>query len=855
MDEKESLKSAVVDDPRAVLSRWANEGDEWIRHLVGQVLASSRPASEPDVEYAYQLFRQSKGLDKRVLPAEPALAAEIPEEVEEASLTLVRLSEVQGVNALSPGAVIEPHAGLTILYGENGTGKTGYSRIFKALAGSRTADEILGDIEASTEVPISATLDYSIGDDAKQIIWKGETGRAPFTRMSIFDSPAVNFHVDDDLEYVYVPSVLSLFNHVSAAVRQVQQRIDDERKELSKAVPSLLTRFGRGSSVYSEIETLGASTDLAALEKMKNSDLESEQKIADLQGTIAALQSDSMSVTLSGFQRQERVLAQASRIQAAIADFGGDLYNKSLENLAKLRLDLETFRTNFFAAADLPAIPDDTWSDFIEAGAAYQEHLETEGVHDGSRCLYCRQPLSEPALDLITRYSDFLLDKIGSDISAEESVLNAAGNRVRPLVSDEMHAFVKEFAQQEKKPDFFDRLRVVDSALTHLQNAVAKRLPVELTVLDEAVAETTALAADKELVEDSVATVKGQVENSELALSTKKQELEALQTGVELAKSWAEIALRVERAKEADRLALLTKPLPQVLRALTELAKTASDHLINENFDTLFIEECDALRAPSLKVEFIGRDGKAKRRKVLTGKHRPSKVLSEGEQKVLAMADFLAEARLSGISAPVIFDDPVSSLDHRRINEVADRIAKLTQTTQVIVFTHDVMFAAALLSRFEQSKRCSFYEVSDENGKGKIAVATGPRWDSISDLAKRVNMSIQSAMKEEGEARDALVRTGYGWLRSWCEVFTEQELLQGGTQRYQPNVRMTTLSKINAAELPAASAVAVRVFEDACRYIDSHSQPLPSLGVKPTLVALEKDWAELQAARKAYLGS
>lgn len=34
--------------------------------------------------------------------------------------------------------------------------------------------------------------------------------------MSIFDSPSVTFHVDDDLEYVYVPAALALFEHVIA---------------------------------------------------------------------------------------------------------------------------------------------------------------------------------------------------------------------------------------------------------------------------------------------------------------------------------------------------------------------------------------------------------------------------------------------------------------------------------------------------------------------------------------------------------------------------------------------------------------------------------------------------------------
>jgi len=47
------------------------------------------------------------------------------------------------------------------------------------------------------------------------------------------------------------------------------------------------------------------------------------------------------------------------------------------------------------------------------------------------------------------------------------------------------------------------------------------------------------------------------------------------------------------------------------------------------------------------------------------------------------------------------------------------------------------------------------------------------------------------------------------------------------------------LPKIKSEALPAAIDTVNRIFEEACRYIDGHSQPLPSLGVSPTLAGLE----------------
>ena len=188
------------------------------------------------------------------------------------------------------------------------------------------------------------------------------------------------------------------------------------------------------------------------------------------------------------------------------------------------------------------------------------------------------------------------------------------------------------------------------------------------------------------------------------------------------------------------------------------------------------------------------------------------------------------------------------------MNEVAQRIARLADDNQVIVFTHDILFATTLLSLFEKSKRCSYFQITDEDGKGKVTRATGPRWDTLSGIKGKINDTINAARSQDGEARDALVRVGYGWVRSWCEVFTETELLQGVSQRYKPNIGMTMLAKINTEKLGDIIPKVTEVFEDACRYIDGHSQPLITLGVSPTLAGLEQHWAELQELKKANEG-
>ena len=71
-----------------------------------------------------------------------------------------------------------------------------------------------------------------------------------------------------------------------------------------------------------------------------------------------------------------------------------------------------------------------------------------------------------------------------------------------------------------------------------------------------------------------------------------------------------------------------------------------------------------------------------------------SEILSEGEQRALALAGFLTEVALTEGSGPIIVDDPVSSLDRDRSVRVAERLAEEACQRQVIVFTHDIIFKA-----------------------------------------------------------------------------------------------------------------------------------------------------------------
>jgi hypothetical protein len=77
----------------------------------------------------------------------PAVAA-----VEDAR-TLVAIRDLRNVNALRSGQSLTLGPRLTVVYGDNGSGKSGYARVLKKVYRARVVEEILGDVCSETADP------------------------------------------------------------------------------------------------------------------------------------------------------------------------------------------------------------------------------------------------------------------------------------------------------------------------------------------------------------------------------------------------------------------------------------------------------------------------------------------------------------------------------------------------------------------------------------------------------------------------------------------------------------------------------------------------------------------------------
>lgn len=851
------FSQVTVPTPRGVLIEWANQQQSWVRYLVREVLAAAGPLASEVVDRAFAVFLAEVGLSDDVAATDiRALADDGQFGPGDEPVRLLKLSNVRGVNALAPNQSIEFGPGLTVLYGQNGVGKTGYARVIKRAAGSRKHEDILGNIDrAGTRVSPSAEFEIEIGASEHTVAWNNEVGIEHLRRIAVFDSATAAVHVDDDLNYVFTPAELARFDDVTKAIQEVQERIDERAEQHASGTQLSPNPFTPGSAVHRIVGNITESTSLDAIRQLAKVAPDAEQTLNLKRAEVVALAEGTESAQARELGRQIREVTEAVDILTALAAFNVEAYNAAVTLVNQGREAVALLRSTMSASTPAGLPVDEHWESFVRAGADYASHsgLEDYPAED-SVCLYCGQRLGDDAHRLILLYGEFLNSAAQEQLDAAERKLNQELLQIDEGKLERSLEAPSAFAEPQ---DLLVRAEKVcrDAQGSLLQIAGRQHCSdAELFARAEQLIEP--LVHLGESITQKLNDLAEQHERKSEVLPQLQREIGDLDDAIKLSSHLEAIERCIAEAQIAVRLQVNHERISsQTRRSLTLAAKRASEDAMNHSFEELFKEECASLGARTVSLDFQARRGKPERTKHV-GEHRPSAVLSEGEQKMLALADFLAECRTDGQSYPLLFDDPVSSLDERGIEGVTKRLCALAKERQVIVLTHNIMFAAALLEKNRgASSRTVCIEVRDQGAdlKGVIGLNVEPRLDTPENLARKTNKAVQDATAESDfEKQDQLISEAYSLMRSWCEAFVEQRLFQSITQRFRAHVMMTNLEEVRVDRLTDAIAVIGPMFAKISRHVTAHSQAFQQQNTKPTIQDLKRDWKELTDARDRY---
>ena len=220
-------------DVLAEILSWSESLPLWQRDALRRLMLADSLDTESITELT-TLCKSAHGLSESQ-DTEPLDKSHIPTDSTDAgAVRLLSITHHSGVNALAEDQKISFGHGLTVVYGDNASGKSGYTRILKSACQARGTEAILGNVLSGT-APLtpSVSIRFTVGDDGNEQEWTDNAEGGDFlSRVSVFDSHSAAVYLKERTDVAFRPFGLDLFDKLSNTCEEVRKRLDHERRIL-----------------------------------------------------------------------------------------------------------------------------------------------------------------------------------------------------------------------------------------------------------------------------------------------------------------------------------------------------------------------------------------------------------------------------------------------------------------------------------------------------------------------------------------------------------------------------------------------------------------------------------------------
>ncbi|WP_174984176.1 AAA family ATPase [Pandoraea commovens] len=720
------------------------------------------------------------------------------------------------VNALtSKGRLDFEAAGLSIVYGENGAGKSGYSRILKAACRARDSEDILPNVygELGAGIP-SAIVSWEADGNVTEQRWtQGAPGSDDLASIAVMDSRCASMFVDDELRVHVLPQGLEVLSELARVCDRLKERIEALSRAKNRDFRAIDTLRGN-TAVGHFIDRLNKSSNVADIEKLASISDEDRVRAEEVRKQLGADPTKRKAAVQRLVARIQAMHRDIKEARAALSDEALETLCVSYKQYAAARQATDLASTSLLEDGQaLRGTGSDPWRELVTSAMNFAKegpypHADFPAPQDDARCVLCQQQLSQEASERLTRFVRFLHD----DTQKRAEHLRAQSReKYMALMSVDFSAMPRDvhIIEELKETAPHDVAAVVQfiEALSSRKTAIAAMFAAKDITEQPRCPEIPEISIQQILApyQKELAGIEDLLKDEGRQRLT--QELAEFDARTRAAPLLGLIKERVTMLSEQHRLSECLKftGTSGITRKNNELSEIALAKGLNEKLAS----ELRALNIESKKVDLTlrGQKGVSKQQLRLVdardlGRSKISSVLSEGEQRAIAIATFLAEVITSGSSSGIVFDDPVSSLDIHRREAIAVRLAKEAKQRQVIVFTHDLAFAWTL-SEAAQAEAVPFradriFSAGREKGvaanglpheAGKIQA----RVNGLADLARLARRVLEE--DHDPDRYEQMVRDGYRKLRDCWERIVEETLFGDTVRRFRKSVNTKMLKR------------------------------------------------------------
>ena len=819
----------------------------WAKFLAEKIL-SGNIVTDNDIDTSYSYLLEHLTLKEATEKPEISIVYNTANAGNyKADLLLTKLENVEGVNALTENQTIEFSPNLTIVYGANGSGKSGYIRLFKNVFYSKAPETILSNIHVENgHKAINAKFTFK-SNNTETPLELADKDNAAFQQFAVFDGKSVLSHLENKNEFEFRPAGLSFFADYTNAIIRVEQKLfaEIQTKQSGYTANDLSALFDGNSEIKLLVQNLKAETNIDDLKKYTPfSDKDKNQKEAiQKQHDELLLASKGKEKEIKKLEGIKSLLAQNKQgVEKLNQYFATDVIAKvtiiitdCVTKVATAKAEgIENFKTD-----KIQGIGTEEWKNFIVAAETFANTQKAENViypKTGDSCLLCQQPISDEAQKLISNYWTFIKSVAEQNAKQALGKLDKAKQNYENLSFD---LFPKDNTLTvwltEKYPNELEALKqklseqktLAQNIISDIENKTTNERAEIIINIEQYTTIETAIDASVKLLRDDE-----QSKALEELLKTKTllEHKEKFNTHFSKFETYVNKQVWIKKANKAD----------YAKRKITDTEKALSIKYFNQKYIDTFDEECQKLNGNfGIDINHTGAAGKSYRQLKLKGRN-PNAVLSEGEQKVIAIADFLAEMHLSEVNRGIIFDDPVTSLDDERKKDIGKRLCDFSHNGQVIIFTHDLVFLSILLNYcgdFKIDNRCHCIENIEV--PGKIFLDNTPSHEAKYKTSADARRYLKLAKDAEPELREAFIKSGFAALRSSYEAFVIFELFCGAVKRFDDRVSIDSLKSLHFDDTIVNEIM--ENFKLCCRYMEGHIHSDKYLAAKPQFKYLQEE--------------
>jgi len=839
-----------------VVKNWLHTKEDWLQQAA-ELILSKGMLDDNDIHILAEHLKTTVGQQVTITRGFPELGSThtLVDEIRVKSI-----GEIVGIENLNPRTPLEFGTGnLCVIYGHNGSGKSGYTRLLKKATGKSLAKELKHNVFQPIPSERKAQITFVVGTNEYPHEWQANSAAIPVLQaVDIFDTDVAINYLARDNEATYAPPLVSLFGKLVEAATRVKGRLEVQKDSLSKTLPLLLSEYGQTKSGV-QYNSLKANSDV---QKVAVWTQEDEQALVQLTARLAT--ADPAAVA----KRKRANKDQIQQIVTAIKNTAAAYSDESLQSIKTMRQDALEKRkiaqeTSLVQSAKLEGIGSSTWKALWEAARYYSQVAYPQRdfpVTDNAQCLLCQQPLDGEAQQRLHDFERFVQGNIEQTASAAEREYKSRLSSLpipyseQKVIQDCQSAAIDDVTLLESTASFWRNITETRTAILAGEEGIAIQAPVSIVEILEVKA--NALEAEAKQYDQDAASF-------DRTMATKeKLELDAKQW---VSAQAAAIDSEILRLKEISKFEGWIKrtSTSQITQKGGEIAEAA----ITEAYIARFTEELAHLKADRIKVEIA--KTKAAKGKTLhgirlkgsvDGSAKPDDILSEGERRIVSLAAFLADVAEKPNAATFIFDDPISSLDLDYELAVANRLVQLAKTRQVLVFTHRLSLIVALEDIAEKmgkdwlEQNHSQKWIETYSGvSGLVTLETARNVKPKKAVGILLNRLVEAKKQGEKDGAAAYKNLATGLcaeIRVLLEKTVEHDLLCGIVLRNR--VSVTTDNKL---------AKLATIKPEDCKFIDDlmtkystvvHSQSTENPIAIPEEPELKKDLEDLKKWREDF---